>query len=257
MKVDTFHERPLVAFTTLAILGAGQLTGPLVSLAAGHPWSSSRLVGLAGVALLAAGLGASLLHLGRPWLSPLALRRAGRSRLSTEVALAAILLAAAALAVLVDGAVIIASATAILALAFLLALGQVYNLRGQRTWRGPWMATPCLLGLTAGALGVAASSGASDRIMAAARLLIVGDAAVFLGHWILVGKPGGLPHISLLGARVVLANVLAGGLVAARRPGFALALLALGVLADRLAFYLLAMPHTTEAEIARVEALIE
>jgi anaerobic dimethyl sulfoxide reductase subunit C (anchor subunit) len=274
MKPGTFHERPLVVFSALAIVGAGLLTVPLVARAAGHPDVGGRLFSISGVGLLAVGVAVSLLHLGRPWLAPLSLRRVGRSRLSSEVAAAALVAAAAALTVVAGGAHVLSVATGLLALGFLVALGLVYNLAGQRTWRGPIVVTPALMGLLVGALALATAAEGRGITTAVLSLLAV-DAAVFAGHWLVAGKPGGLPNTStlkrslphtstwewlpaaLLGARLALANLLAGGLVVVNRPGAALIFLVLGILADRLAFYLLAAPHTTEAEIARIEALMQ
>ncbi len=258
MSRKAFHERPLVGFTTLATLGAGLLTAPLIGTASGGRAAGGWVVPGAGLALLAAGLVVSLLHLGRPWLSPLALAGMGRSRLSAEVALAAATLAAGAVAVLFGGSQAAAILAALLALAFLVALGSVYALPAQRTWRGTAMLAPPLMGLVAGGLALeAVTSPATGRTAQAAGLLIAADALVFLYRWLQVGRVGRLPHsVTLLGARVALADLVPGVLVLLGLPGAALGALLLGILSDRLAFYLLAAQHTTEAEIARVEALI-
>jgi hypothetical protein len=62
------------------------------------------------------------------------------------------------------------------------------------------------------------------------------------------------PHLLLF--RFLLVDVLPGCLLVAGLPKGAAGLLGLGILVDRLAFYLFAEQHTIEAEIARVENLI-
>ena len=153
---QTFHDWPLVVFTTLAILGAGLLTSPLFAARVG-PSAAAPLL-LPGVALLAAGLVVSLAHLGQPQRAALALARVGRSRLSNEILLAGATLAGGVLAIVFPD---LSAITAFFAGAFLVALGLVYNLPGQLAWRGSLVASPLVLGAGFGALALAAKSDVS------------------------------------------------------------------------------------------------
>jgi anaerobic dimethyl sulfoxide reductase subunit C len=132
MNADRFHEWPLVVFTTLAVMGAGLLTAPLIAAIVGPSAAAASPVVLAGTALLAAGLLVSLAHLGQPQRSPMALARVGRSRLSNEVLLASATLAAGIVAVVLP---YVSPVTTLLpsfcAVAFLVSLGRVYALSGQ------------------------------------------------------------------------------------------------------------------------------
>jgi hypothetical protein len=56
--------------------------------------------------------------------------------------------------------------------------------------------------------------------------------------------------------RFFLVDVLPAALLLAGLPKGAAGVLGLGILVDRLSFYLLAHQHTTEAEIQRVEEII-
>ncbi len=98
MNAHRFHEWPLVVFTTLAIMGAGLLTAPLVAVIVAQSAAAASPLLLAGAAMLAAGLAVSLAHLGQPQRSPLALARTGRSRLSNEIVLASATVTAGILA---------------------------------------------------------------------------------------------------------------------------------------------------------------
>jgi DMSO reductase anchor subunit len=309
-----FHERPLMAFTTLAIVGAGLLTAPVAALlsslvasgfsrtssqsfvASGFPppraypiqrateglavalaKADSRTFGLTtllGILLLAAGLLVSLAHLGRPLRSPLALTRAGRSRLSNEIVAVSAVLVSALVVLFVPGLPPWASlAPAVLALVFLITLGRVYDLPGQDTWRGAAAWTPLTLGVWVGAVA-ACAAGASAALAWAA---VVADAAVFLKRTVSTGQKARPTGIETTGQkarptgiettgqkarptgwlRLALADVVPAVLLAVGLPVAALTVLALGVLADRLSFYLHASQHTTEAEIERIEALME
>ena len=266
-----FHEWPLVVFTTLAILGAGMLTVPLgigvIDVHGGavdaiQLWreaSASRT--LVGLALLLAGLVVSMAHLGKPARSPRALARLGHSRLSVEVALAGATLAAGAAAVAWPVVHSLALVTALCAAAFLPALGFVYALPGQLTWGGASAITPLTTGLGFGALVLLATPGGpASGIPLAAPVLLGVDVIAFALRWrmvSLVGQAEAWPHTSLLAARFVLVDVLPCVLLLAGLPKGAAGFLGLGILVDRLGFYLLAAQHTTEREIARIEALME
>ncbi len=303
MNAHRFDEWPLVVFTTLAVMGAGLLTAPLVAAIVGPSAAAASPVLLAGAALLAAGLIVSLAHLGQPQRSPLALARAGRSRLSNEIALASATLAAGILAAVFP---FLSPITTLLpsmcAVAFLVSLGLVYALPGQLAWRGAVVATPLTLGLGFGALAQASAwDGAAWDVAPIAAIALAADVGLFVfrrkagalrhtglpmaantdllmaAHTDLLrathtGLPmathTGLPmaahtgllmvaHTGLLmAARFVLVDILPGCLLVAGLPKGAAGMLGLGILVDRLSFYLRAAQHTTEAEIARVEDAI-
>jgi DMSO reductase anchor subunit len=251
-----FREWPLAVFTTLAVLGAGLLTAPLVELLAGPPaLAASRLL-LPGMALMAAGLVVSLAHLGRPRRSPLALARVGRSRLSNEVGAAAATLAAAAFAIAFPSLSPIAPLLASLAaVAFLVTLGLVYALPGQLAWRGAATWTPVVLGLGFGTLALAAvRDGGVWTVAPVAAIVLVADASLFIARWSGVERIAG--RLAFTAMRLLLVDILPAVLAIAGLPKAAAGALGLGVLADRLSFYLLAAQHTTEAEIAQVEDII-
>jgi|WetSurMetagenome_2_1015567.scaffolds.fasta_scaffold93254_1 DMSO reductase anchor subunit len=289
MSTRTFHERPLVIFTTLAILGAGLLTAPLAALFP-TPISSHVASGtfgpttLLGTLLLAAGLLISLAHLGRPLRAPLALARFGRSRLSTEIVAVSAVLAAALVIMLVPGLPPGASLVpAVLALVFLVALGRVYDLPGQDVWRGAAAWTPLTMGVWVGAIA-ATAAGVCHPVLA--WLAVLGDISVVAASagtpWragtpeathgvaasIGMQRRAGTPaatHETATGRkarptrwlRLALADILPAVLLAVGLPIPALAVLAVGVLADRISFYTHASQHTTEAEIEQIEALME
>jgi DMSO reductase anchor subunit len=260
-----WHEWPLVVFSTLAVMGAGLLTTPLLAWAtAGVPAPAAGALPW-GVVLLGAGLVVSLGHLGRPARAPLAVRRIGQSRLSTEVVLAGAALAAGATGALlpyVSPALDIA--VGVVAAAFLVALGLVYNLPGQQTWRGAVVWMPLSSGVGFGAVVLAGMWGeataaigavaavilAADTVLLVLRRLAVAYARAALAprHPLLFAR-----RHALLGARLLLVDVLPGLCLFGGLPKAAAGMLGLGILVDRLAFYGLASQHTTEAEVARIE----
>jgi DMSO reductase anchor subunit len=277
MNGHRFHEWPLAVFTTLAIIGAGLLTAPLVAALVGSSASAASVL-VPGTALVAAGLAVSLAHLGQPQRSPLALARAGRSRLSNEVVLASITLAAGAFAsVLPFLSPVTTLLASLAAIAFLVSLGLVYALPGQLAWRGAAVASPLTLGLGVGTVGLAAAiswnpatAGFPGR--ATAGVTLVGAAVLaadVVAKFVYRPKAGALRdsggllrHSRADGAtwlppiRFLLVDVLPGALLLTGLPKGAVGVLGLGILVDRLSFYLVANQHTTEAEIARVEAVI-
>jgi DMSO reductase anchor subunit len=263
-----FHEWPLVVFTTLAIMGAGLLATPLVAwLAAGSPAPAARAVRL-GVLLLGAGLAVSTAHLGRPFRAPLAAAGVGRSRLSAEVVVAGVaLMLGIATALLPDATPVLGFTTATAALAFLIALGLVYALPGQQTWRGAtaWMPlsggllfSPIALAVTREEIGTA--------LTAAIAVLLACDTALLVMRYRSLERPQArlapsYPHIfarrrPMLAARFLLVDILPACGLLAGLPSIAAGLLGLGILIDRVAFYGFASQHTTEAEVQRVEGLI-
>jgi len=263
-----FHEWPLVVFTTLAIAGAGLLATPLFAWAiAGTPAPAAGALPW-GTLLLGAGLAVSLAHLGKPLRAPLAPLGLGRSRLSAEIVVAGVaLLCGAAAAIFHYVSPVLDIAAALAAVAFLVALGLVYSLPGQLTWRGAVVGMPLSSALGFGAVSLAALWG--DAVVAVGALAAVALAAdtglLILRRSALVFPRSPLspryPAVfarlqSVLAARFLLVDVLPGFCLLAGLPALAAGLLALGILVDRLSFYGLACQHTTEAEVARVETLL-
>jgi DMSO reductase anchor subunit len=267
MSEQTGH-RPLVVFTSLAVAGAG-----LVAASSGFElvYRHASPGALAtGTVLLAAGLVVSLVHLGQTRRAPLALRGAGRSALSNEVLLAGLALAAAALSAGLDlagahapGAVFTAGAINAL---LLVSIGLVYRVRGQRTWGGFSALTPLSGGLAFGAIAVQSMTVAGGAFRGTLVLLAI-DALVFLRRWrdvAGIALPDAVPaqavfarRDQLLGARFFLLDVVPGLLLVAWPTPLAAVVAAAGLCVDRVAFYGLALPHTTEHEIAGVEEQIE
>jgi DMSO reductase anchor subunit len=265
---SAFHEWPLVVFTTLAIMGAGMLTTPLLAWPiAGTPAPAADAMPW-GALLLGAGLLVSLAHLGRRLRAPLAPLGLGRSRLSAEIVLAGVaLLFGAVSAVFHYLSPVLDVAAAVAAVSFLVALGLVYSLPGQQTWRGAvaWMplsgglgfGAVALAGIWGGAL-VALGSVAAVVLAADAGLLILRRAAVVFPRTALAPRYPSLfaRRQFLLAARFALVDILPGVCLLVGLPKGAAGLLALGILVDRLSFYGLACQHTTEVEVARVEGLL-
>jgi DMSO reductase anchor subunit len=260
-----FHEWPLVVFTTLAIMGAGVLTSPLVAGIVSNSTATAQPILLLGSVLLAAGLAVSLAHLGRPVRAPLAAARFGRSWLSTEVVLGGLTLGAGVLVTLrpyeLPGVTLL---TAVLAVSFLAALGLVYRLPGQQTWRGAVVFVPLTTGLGFGALALAGMwDGAVMAVGPVAAVLLAADTVLFVIRrftltWPRVPftprHPAMYEHRTLLlAARFALVAVIPGMMVLGGLPRGAAGSLGLGILLDRLMFYAFAAQHTTEAEIASVE----
>jgi DMSO reductase anchor subunit len=266
------HEWPLVAFTSLAIAGAGIVAIEPLRWVAGVPAVTGwKAAGAWGPALIALGLLVSVAHLGRPARLFQVRRGVRRSALSNEVMLAGGTVAVSAVAALVSdrsaAGEVLRFLAAVLATAFLVSLGFVYRLKGQRTWEGPAVAGPVVSGLALGAAVLAASdAGAGWPVVILAAFLLGVDAGVFAVRWAGLGRldpPLRPAHSSLfpwrhlmLGLRLTLFDILSVGLLVTGRKGAAVAALAAGIAIDRLAFYLLAVQHTTEAEIARAEWVI-
>jgi DMSO reductase anchor subunit len=264
----SFHEWPLVIFTTLGVTGAGLLATPLLAGAVVGTSAPATVSLRWGAALLAVGLAVSLAHLGRPLRAPLASAGLGRSLLSAEVvaaAAAAIVGAAAAFLPYVSPVLDLAAAAA--AVVFLVTLGLVYALPGQQTWRGVVVWTPLTSGLGFGAVGLAAFWGeALTAIGAVAAVVLAADTALLVVRRLALVWPREpvaprYPAVfarlqGILLARFALVDILPGlGLLAGFR-WTAVALFGLGVLVDRAAFYGLAAQRTTEAEVARVDGII-
>jgi DMSO reductase anchor subunit len=263
-----FHEWPLVVFTTLAVMGAGMLTTPLLAWAiAGTPAPAADAMPR-GALLLGTGLLVSLAHLGRPLRAPLAPLGLGRSRLSAEIVCAGVaLLCGAAAAIFHYVSPVLDIAAALAAVAFLVTLGLVYSLPGQLTWRGAVVWMPLSSGIGFGAVSLAGLWGdALVAVGAVAAVALAADTGLLILHRSVLVFPRGplsprYPALFarrqfVLAARFGLVDILPGICLLAGLPALAAGLLALGILIDRLAFYGLACPHTTEAEVEQVEGLL-
>ena len=266
MTAHTGH-RSLVVFTSLAIAGAG-----LVSASAYfelvHGLASGRMVA-AGAVLLAAGLAVSLSHLGRKGRAGLAARGAGRSALSHEALLAGLALGAAVVAAGLGlrGAPspIATAAAGVVNTAFLVSIGLVYRVRGQRTWRGCSAATPLTGGLAFGAIALQ-SLAVPGGVFTATLLIIAIDALLFSRRWRAVAgialpeavpaNPWMIRRTQLLAARFFLLDVMPLILLAVSPTFLAALVAAAGLVVDRFGFYALAVQHTTEYEVAAVEMQI-
>lgn len=261
------HEWPLVLFTALTVPAAGMYAVTLLAEAAPLPFGTpAYLRGLA-AALLVGGLAFSFLHLGRPRRAALALRRAGRNPLSTEVVFAAAL-CVVALALVVPSdwqAAVIAlrRLAGACGAALLVTFGGVYFLRAHWPWRTTLVAGPLVSGLAAGSILLAAAP-ANGALQPLALGLLGLDAVVCLASWRRRRPPGALPahpaideyRRRLLFLRLLFANLLpAALLLAGFRPSAAIAV-GMGVLLDRFSFYGLAFVQTTEANVAEVERMI-
>jgi DMSO reductase anchor subunit len=267
-SVDSLQEWPLAVFTTLAVMGAGLMSTPLLArIVAGTPAAAAGVVPW-GALLLAAGLAVSLAHLGRPLRAPLAAIGLGRSRLSAEVVSAGVALALGiAAAALPYVSPVLDLVTAFAALTFLVTLGLVYSLPGQQTWRGPVVWMPLSSGLGFGAVALAGQWGGSVvAVGAVAVLVLAADTALLVVRRLALAWPpaGFAPaHPSLfarrdlvLALRLLLVDIVPGICLFGGLPKGAAGLLALGIFVDRLSFYGFAGQRTTESEVRRVEGLI-
>jgi DMSO reductase anchor subunit len=259
---------PLVWFTSLAIGGAGLIAAAAWRLPADLASQATALA--VGAVALCAGILVSMLHLGRKSRALLAARGAGRSALSHEVLLAGATLASA-LALLAMywqaypyvWAKFAAATTASL---FLLSIGRVYRLGGQRTWRGPTVLVPLTTGLVCGEMFLQVIGNASIREISVAFWIIPIDAMVFASRWWTLARTAsaGTPRRvdtnrlhNLSAARLLIFDVIPLVLLDMNAAGLAMIAVVMGLALDRWLFYALADQHTTEAEIASVEAIIE
>jgi DMSO reductase anchor subunit len=267
------HEWPLVLFSALAIAGAGTLAAQplLVTLGATDPGGARSQAAWA-TALFAVGLSVSLNHVGQSRRLLLAPRRFGASPLSTEVVLAGAAIAAGAVLVWWPaaprwdaGLIWMAGLTAA---SFLLSLGFVYRLRGQPAWPGVAVVGPALTGLAFGFVACAATAPAAAAVaLYPTLILLAADAVVFSGRWAAIARipqwlnpshPAIFRHRHmLLVDRLILVTLAPAILLAIGVVSLADLSIGVGLLVDRLAFYGLAAQHTTEAEIALADEVIE
>jgi len=260
-------DRPLVEFTSLAIAGAGIII--VAAASADATLVMLRPLVAIGWLLLVFGVVRSLSHLGRRDRAPLAWRGVGRSPLTHELVLAAALLVAAALMAASDDLTVMAAfirpATAIVGVLFLLSIGQVYALGGQPAWQGVSAVSPLSTGLAFGAVMVTAD-GLPSVPPGVTYWLVGADALVFLARaWRvsrilraarMSGRPAPDP-IPLFVARGLLLDALPVAVLLVR-PGLYAAIPAtFGLAIDRLGFYLLRAPQTTESEIAHAESKLK
>jgi DMSO reductase anchor subunit len=226
--------------------------------------------------LLGVGALLSTGHLGKPLRGLLAVRGIGRSALSNEVLALALALGATvaglAIPVLTEAwepylgiLGIVAGASSV---GFLLALGALYNLPGQTSWRGLVVAQPWILGTTWGLLAVPAAgwnaTGAVGLLILLPLLLMDGSLAVLrLGRARWAASAGTLAYPSFLpwgsralGFRILLGLVLVPAFLLGGWVWGALGALTVALILDRVAFYTLAAKVTTESEVARVEGLL-
>jgi DMSO reductase anchor subunit len=265
---DSTGHRPLVTFTSLAVAGAGLASASAYfELVLGLAFPAAVT---AGAALLAAGLVVSLGHLGQKRRAGLAVRGAGRSALSNEALLAGLALAASAIAagLGLGGAPspVAAAASGVVNVAFLVSIGLVYRVRGQRTWQGLSAATPLTGGLAFGAIAVQTTAGTGD-VYLGTLLFIAIDALLFSQRWRdiagiafserMLADQWHIRRTQLLAARFFLLDVIPFFLLATAPTPLAIPVAAAGLLVDRFGFYALALQHTTEHEIAGVEAQID
>jgi DMSO reductase anchor subunit len=264
----SFHEWPLVNFTTLGVMGAGLLATPLLAWAAAGTPAPATVSIRWGTALVAVGLAVSLGHLGRPLRAPLASAGLGRSRLSAEVVAAAVAtIVGVAAAFLPYVSPILDLAASVAAIVFLVTLGLVYALPGQQTWRGvvAWM--PLSSGLGFGAVGLAAFWGeALTAIGAVAAVVLAADTALLVVRRLALVWPRDpvaprYPAVfarlqEILLVRFALVDILPGLCLLAGLRWTAVATFGLGVLVDRAGFYGIAAQRTTESEVARVDGII-
>jgi len=261
-------HRPLVVFTSLAIAGAGLVSASAYFELVHGLVSPSALA--AGAVLTAAGLAVSLGHLGQKRRAALAVRGAGRSALSNEALFAGFALAVAAIVAVMglsgSRAPVPTAAAGAVNAAFLVSIGLVYRVRGQRTWQGFSAATPLTGGLAFGAIAVQTTAGSGD-VYLGTLLFIAIDALLFSQRWRdivgiafserMLADPWHARRTQLLAARCFLLNVIPFFLLAASPTPLAIPVAAAGLLVDRFSFYVLALQHTTEHEIAGVEAQID
>jgi DMSO reductase anchor subunit len=243
----------------------------LVTLGATDPGGARAQAGWA-TALLAIGLSVSLNHVGQSRRLLFAPRRFGASPLSTEVVLAGAAIAGGALFAWWPAAPRWSAGlvwlSGVTAASFLLSLGFVYRLRGQPAWPGVAVVGPALTGLAFGFVACAAIARAAAAVTLYPTLILLAAAAVVLsGRWAAIGRlppwlspshPAIFRHRHLLLVdRLILVTLAPAILLAIGATTLADLSIGVGLLVDRLAFYGLAAQHTTEAEIALAEEVIE
>ncbi len=266
--MSRFPEWPLAGFTALAIGGAG-ITAALqpLALAGFIPADEARWFLLAGGLLTTAGLLVAFAHLGRRGRAARAVAGTGHSALSQEVILGSLAaVSSLAAAFPSPAAPWLAMLAGLASILFLGAIGLVYRLPAQTGWSGAASATPLTAGLASGALVLAGAAGAPPLRVFASVLVLV-DLVAFGVRWAGAARllPGTAPRYPaafawrhlLLAARAAALDLLGLFLVFLHEPRAAIVAVAVGLLLDRLAFSALATGWSMEAEIARVEQILE
>jgi DMSO reductase anchor subunit len=241
----------------------------------GEGWALPRGLGLLLSGLLLLGVLLSAGHLGRPLRAPLAARGMGRSPLSNEIGALTLALAGGILGLLLPEASVGGAMAGALAAGgsflFLLALGRVYALPGRPDWQGMVVLQPLLLGTALGLLVVLGVHHLPDHSFEpsgrAPLLAFLGAdlilAAALARKRIIRRLSGEVVHPWARGWRKPLLGIrlaATGGAMTAVLPfslyGWALLLLSLALVLDRIAFYALSVRETTESELGRMEALL-
>jgi len=267
---DPAGDLPLVIFTSLGMMGAGIMGAlPLLWIAARSViWPGNGIM-LGSLALLGGGLIFSLRHLGRRTRMPYALTGILRSPLSLEVFLVTVALASLAGSLITGPAIasILRPAAVVTSLLLLSAIGLVYRLGGQMTWRGAAVPAPLVIGLLWGVL-LHASAGTVpvEGLSSFVYLLIAIDIVLTESRWNTIERMrsvgatrnpnAGTWRRSHLMVRIVVVDLLGAGCFLLRIPTIALICVTAGVLIDRYSFYALGIQRTTGAEVGRVEAII-
>jgi DMSO reductase anchor subunit len=269
-----FHEAPLVVFSALTAAGAGTaLTHLIFSLAGLADWTPSSSVPRLVAVLMGIGLLVSMAHLGRPGGISDALRGTGQSPVSNEVvALSVALGGAVLLALLPNGSTVFAFVWTLTVTACggtLFLMGVVYRIPGRPGWGGSMILHPTIVGMIAGWFlwRLAVPGPMPVPFFAILILLVLADLGITFRRASVLASDRRMaepehPSIfqirfRLLILRCLLLDLLPLLLAAMEQWRLATLSLGIGVLLDRTLFYGLALQETTEAEIARVEGLLE
>ncbi|MFC1662463.1 DmsC/YnfH family molybdoenzyme membrane anchor subunit [Gemmatimonadota bacterium] len=269
-----FHEAPLVVFSALVSAGAGtgvtHFVFALSDLASFLP--PSGLPALI-ACLLAIGLLASMAHLGRPGGVTDGLRRIGRSPLSNEGAVAVLALAGAALSSIVPDTNFLFAPVWYLTVGAcvgtLISLGAVYRIPGRPGWGGGVVFQPLIAGMIAGWVlwRMAAPGPMPFPFFAILIILVLTDLGITASRILVLAghreeSTPSHPQLfalrnTLLLLRCLFVDLLPLLFAATGHWSLATVAVAVGVFVDRTSFYGLGLKETTEAEIARVEGILE
>jgi hypothetical protein len=258
--------RPLVAFSSLAIAGAGTVA---VAGSGLYATEATDLAMWVGVLLLAVGLVVSLSHLGRRHRAALAVRGLWGSPISHEGAAGLLTVAlglvgaSGLLGTTLDAVSRIGSS--VLALGFLVTVGLVYRLPNQLTWKGASALTPITSGLAFGSIFLDALPPMHQ--VSTLTLVLVGiDAFVFAQRWRQIARvaldyptadrPEFDRRHEFLAGRFLLLNALPCITLFVWPTPLAAGIAGAGLLLDRVGFYMLALAHRTETEVAHVDRVI-
>jgi DMSO reductase anchor subunit len=271
--VGGFHEWPLVLFTAMGMAGGGiGAARTLQGFLSGRLPSLTRTESILLSVLLATGFLISAWHLGRPLRGHLALRGMGRSPVSNEVAALGVTLTGALLGAGLPSGHPLQAVSDLVAgigsIAFLLAVGVVYRLPGQLAWRGMAVFQPLVLGTAWGLLATAQRPGSAavGPVLRMALVALLLDGVLVLirnaameraGREGAASYPGVFRFRGLvMGARLASSALLTPLAILEGQWEMAIVVLSVACLLDRFGFYTLAVRHTTESEVVRVEALL-